>query len=271
MALHQLIARVYNAHQHRVLTIHGDCESVNLSLIPSLGSIGCTLIASPPADHAQRAERYTQTFLHVCIAMLASLPYYLPKTYILNLLQAGAASRNSLVSAKTSPYTPNDLVLHSSPPSFPFPFGSCCMVLSPKDKRVKFAQDSETLEKLAPKMELGVCMGPDTVTGETFFLLENGFIVPRKPGDIMAPTVPVDWKPKQIISTAVPLYPPLSPPDSSNSAIQFPNAPAVPLPSAITDPFIPPSLSPLVPTMGPSDPPPSLPHTPFPPGLSLLC
>jgi hypothetical protein len=62
-------------------------------------------VASPPADHAQRVERFTLTLTNVCIAMLAGLPYFLPKMYIFNLLQAGAASRNSLVTPRTSPYT----------------------------------------------------------------------------------------------------------------------------------------------------------------------
>jgi hypothetical protein len=120
-ALHQLI-RVYNAHQHRVIKLHGDCESVNLSLIPHLGSIGVTLVSSPPADHAQRVERSNLSLNNVCTAMLADLLYILPKMFILNLLQAGAASRNSLVTPRTSPYTPNDLVLHTPPQNIPFPF-----------------------------------------------------------------------------------------------------------------------------------------------------
>jgi hypothetical protein len=44
--------RVYNAHQHRVLKLHGDCKSINLSFIPHLGSIGVSLVSFPPADHA---------------------------------------------------------------------------------------------------------------------------------------------------------------------------------------------------------------------------
>jgi hypothetical protein len=95
-------------------------------------------VATPPADHAQRVERSTLTLTNVCIAMLADLPYF---------LQAGAASRNSLVTPRTSPYTPNDLVLHTPPQIIPFPFGGCCMVLSPDDRRHKLAIDSDAYKK----------------------------------------------------------------------------------------------------------------------------
>jgi hypothetical protein len=277
IALRQLITRVYNAHQHRVFTLHGDCESVNLSLIPHLGSIGCNLVASLPADHENRAERYTQTLYHVCIAMLASLPYILPKTYILNLLQAGADSRNRLVSPRTTPYTPNELVLHSPRSQFPFPFGSCCMVHSPVDKRLKLAQDLDAYNKGMPKMELGVCMGPDAVTGETFFLLENGAIVPRLPGPLLPPQIPFDWKAKPISSTPIATQqasvshpsPPIQP-FIPNTVIQLPDVPEVPALRAVTDLYTP-SLPPHI-LHHIRDPLPlhNLSHTPHPPGLSSL-
>lgn len=38
-ALHHHIATTYNSHQHRVQTLHGDCENINISLASPLGSI----------------------------------------------------------------------------------------------------------------------------------------------------------------------------------------------------------------------------------------
>ncbi len=196
-SIRNIITKIYNANGHKVDTLHGDCEKVNLSLAQPLGAISCTLVASLPADHAHRVERTVQTLIGVCSAMLASLSYHLPDKYILPLLQAAAYCRNSLVTPKTSPFTPNELVLHSPPSTPPFPFGHCCMVTVPIDKRISNAKLYETYPKLESKTELGVCMGHDSTTGGTLFLLANGFIVPRSPTPMLINVIPFDWKRKE--------------------------------------------------------------------------
>ena len=42
-ALQEVIATTYNSNQHRVHTLHGDCEKVNTSLAGPLGSLSITL------------------------------------------------------------------------------------------------------------------------------------------------------------------------------------------------------------------------------------
>ena len=51
-ALQHVIATTYNSNQHRVHTLHGDCEKVNTSLAVPLGSLVITLHTSPPGEHA---------------------------------------------------------------------------------------------------------------------------------------------------------------------------------------------------------------------------
>jgi hypothetical protein len=138
-SIRSIITKIYIANGHKVDTLHGDCEKVNLSLAQPLGAISCTLVASLPADHNHRVECTVQTLIGVCSGMLASLPYHLPDKYILSLLQAAAYCRNSLVTPKTSPFTPNELVLHSPPSTPAFPYGHCCMVTVPLDKRISLS------------------------------------------------------------------------------------------------------------------------------------
>lgn len=268
-----LITKVYNAHKHTVGTLHGDCEKINLSLAQPLGSIGCALVASPPNDHAQRVERHIQTIITICISMLASLPYYLPTRYILQLLQAAAHSRNSLVSIKTSPYTPNELVLHSRPTSPPIPFGYPCMVTCLADKRASYALSHNTYAKFSPKTEFGVCMGPDPVTGSTLFLLQNGLIVPRAPDHLLPLLTPFNWVTKAFV------IPDTSSPPSSialantattpllNPVIQLPNSPVTSALRAISPIFVPSMPHPTLHAIRSLSHPTPLPHTTFPPGL----
>ena len=59
-AIHSLIASTYNARSHRVVNAHADAESVMKSMTAIFGSVGISLTLSPPGQHAQRVERYTQ-------------------------------------------------------------------------------------------------------------------------------------------------------------------------------------------------------------------
>lgn len=263
-AVRNVITSVFNAHQHPVLQLHGDCESINLSLAQPLGAIGCTLVSSLPGDHAHRVERYWQTLITVCIAVLESLSYYLPKKFLLQLLQAGSVARNSLVSPRSSPSTPNELVRGILIPPHLFPFGSCCMVRTHDDKRISNAIKYNTSPKFESKMEVGVCLGPCLLTGHYKFLLANGFIVPRAPTTPFVSTfVPFNWKQKTYFPTS-PTPPYLDPPSDPRPPV--PPTPPTNLPlhthpslhnKAVQLPSLPPStaLRLLSPTLIPSLPP----------------
>jgi hypothetical protein len=77
-SLQHVIATTYNANQHRVGTMHGDCEKINISLAGPLGSLGINLHTSPPGEHAARVERYILTLRQLSIAILSGLSYILP-------------------------------------------------------------------------------------------------------------------------------------------------------------------------------------------------
>ena len=120
-ALQHIITTTYNSHQHRVLTLHGDCEKVNTSLASPLGSLGITLQTSPPGEHAQRVERSIGTLRQLTIATLSALPYHLPLKYTLHLHKAIAAVRNTLINVRSSPSTPDELVRGVNPYADPSP------------------------------------------------------------------------------------------------------------------------------------------------------
>ena len=228
-AIQHTIATTYNANQHRVATIHGDCEKINTSLAGPLGSLGIRLQTSPPGEHAARVERYILTLRQLSLATLSTLPYILPPKYTLYLHKAIAFIRNSLINSRSSPSTPNELVHGTKPKYRIFPFGACCMVTQHIDKRLALSHAHNTSVSLEAKAEIGVCMGHDHVTGRTLFVLANGAIVPRRPTSQLPPTyTPFNWTPKTFtIASNLPL-PTTSqslPQPAPNSVVQLPHTP----------------------------------------------
>ena len=227
-ALQHVIASTYNSHQHRVYTLHGDCEKINTSLAAPLGSLGIALHTSPPGEHAARVERSILTLRQLTTATLSSLPYHLPLKYTLYLHKAIATTRNTLINTRSSPSTPDELLRGSKPTRRPFPFGTCCMVTQHADKRHSLARTNHTAANAEPKAELGVCVGPDLITGRTLFLLANGSIVPRRPTTPIPPYfIPFDWTAKPfVLRTTLPDLTPSAPPHPDiNTVIQLPATP----------------------------------------------
>lgn len=238
-SLHHLISTTYNSHQHRVQVLHGDCEKINTSLASPLGSIGIILQTSTPGEHAARVERSILTLRQLTIATLSALSYHLPVKYTIYLHKAIAAVRNSLINVRSSPSTPDELLRGHKPSRRIFPFGTCCMVTQHVDKRTTLAKAHQTAPNSEPKAELGVCMGPDCITGRTLFLLANGSIVPRRPTTpFPAHFVPFDWVPKTFVvrtplpiateSTVLTLA-------SSNTVVQLPDATPVDAIAVVTN------------------------------------
>ena len=288
-ALHHIIATTYNAHHHRVHTLHGDCEKINTSLAAPLGSLGISLQLSPPGEHAARVERSILTLRQLTTATLSGLSYHLPLKYTLYLHKAIAATRNTLINVRSSPSTPNELLHGHKPTRHPFPFGSCCMVTQHTDKRHALARANHTAANAEPKAELGVCMGPDPLTGRTLFLLANGAIVPRRPtAPFPCHFVPFNWSPKPFVPN-VPLPPstPTTPPTaetstqpSPNIVIQLPDTPHTEAIATVTGHIPSPlsvdlltslnlpltlSLPQATAAVPPSNPPFTVPHPPFTP------
>ena len=82
-ALYSYISTTYNAHAHKVESIHADAESVMKSMRAHFGTIGITLTLSPPGQHAQRCERYTRVLDERSASTLDRLPYVLPPKIML--------------------------------------------------------------------------------------------------------------------------------------------------------------------------------------------
>ena len=223
-ALQHIISVTYNSNRHRVQTLHGDCEKVNTSLASPLGSLAITLQTSPPGEHAARVERSILTIRQITTATLSALPYHLPLKYTLHLHKAIAAVRNTLINTRSAPSTLDELIRGYKPTRRPFPFGRCCMVTQHPNKHHALARNNHTAANAEPKAELGVCMGPDTLTGRTLFLLANGSIVPRRPTTPFPQHfVPFDWTFKPyVIRSTIPDYelPPVA--STPNEVIQLP-------------------------------------------------
>ena len=250
----KIIQQRFNAHGHRVETLHGDAERVNISLSPYLGTIGTNLKISYPGHHAHRAERTTQTIDARARSLEASLPYHLPPELTLLLDQSVGETLNNSICKASDPLTPNEALSGFRPQRAPIQFGRCAMVPQSDDKRTAISRSTGTPIHRVPITELGVSMGLQPGTDHTLWLLANGLVVPRIPtGPLLPPHfIPFNWKPKPVI----PLTPhydsitdeyktetDISPISVSNAPIQLPD------------------LSPqtAIQTMTPSSPPPTLP------------
>jgi hypothetical protein len=197
-AMTKTIATVFNANNHKVRLLHGDAESINNALRPSMGTIGIRVASSLPGDHAQRAERSTQTVQQRSRSIIDALPYHLPTECELLLQQSVGETLNNSVCKASAPSTPNELVFAFRPQRQPVPFGRCAMVSVTDDRKLKLAQDNKTSIKLIPITELAVSMGLDPGTDKNKFLLANGSVVIRRPiGPIMPRSfIPFGWIPK---------------------------------------------------------------------------
>ena len=211
-----VIQKQYNANGFKCDALHGDPENINISLRPELGSHGTRVIASLPGDHAQCAERTTQTVQNRARAVLASLPYYLPPEANLLLDQSVGECLNHSTNKSSSPLTPYEALYGIKLSRQPTPFGRCAMVKQPDDKRITISKVTGIPFKKVPITELGVSMGLQPGTDYTQFLLANSRVVPRRPIGPIFPRnfVPFGWKPKPTIYNGKAVSDPSSPPES---------------------------------------------------------
>lgn len=235
-----VIQRTFNAHGHKVVTLHGDAERVNTALTPLLGAIGTKLKVSLPGHHAHRVERTVQTIAARARSVAAGLPYHLPPETTLLLKQSVGETLNNSICKASSPLTPNEAISGFKPQRPPIAFGRCAMVTQPEDKRRALSALTKTPYNLIPVTELGVSMGLQPGTDRTQWLLANGKVVPRIPIGPVLPThhVPFNWKPKSVNS--VQLHPHLQliftrpTTATTNIPIQHPDKP-IPLSSDFGD------------------------------------
>ena len=232
-AIHSFIATTYNALSHRVKVAHADAEGVMKAMTAVFGSVGIVLTLSPPGQHAQRIERYTQQLYKGARSTLDCLPYELPSRFDL-YLHMNVADMSTLVPNSASwPLSPYERV-HNKRRVFhkqhPFlPFGTVCMVKMGDAKRATMAQDSKRHHQSIPKSEVGICLGmhPAYPQSYLFYVESTNKILPRRVAKILSPdTIPFNWPVKVSMSRTLKQFPVDLPVDTS------PNEPIQPGPAA---------------------------------------
>ena len=205
-AIKGVVFKTYNANGHRVDKLHGDAENINTSLRPSLGAIGINVAVNLPGEHAQRAERTTQTINDRSRAVCSALPYFLPPDLNLFLDQSVGECINHTTNKASYPLTPYEALCGLRLKYKPAPFGRCAMVLQPDDKRLVISHETGVPLKKVPLTELGVSMGLQPGTDKTLWLLANGRVVPRRAiGELFPRTyTPFGWKTKPAIYNGSP-------------------------------------------------------------------
>ena len=145
----------FNAFGWKCDHIHGHSESVFRYTIPAFGSCGIELSLSPPGQHAQRNERYTQTVNARTRSTRDRVPFVIDQKYAAYLLRDIPRTMNLLVNSKTSPATPFERIRGSpravSHKYCPFlPFGATCYVRTDPNKQTSTARERATTVKASP-------------------------------------------------------------------------------------------------------------------------
>lgn len=225
-ALHAFIAATYNARSHRVVNVHADAEGVFKAAQANFGSIGVVLTCSPPGQHAQRCERYTQTLNTGVRSTLDALPYVLPPELQLYLDMNVADGMSLVTNSASFPFTPYELVyqrrrtFHSAHPFLAF--GTVCSVHMGEVKRAKISGPDVNTSH-APKSEIGVCLGTDPVFPGTyiFYIGSTRQIIPRRVAKVHHGMIPFGWPAKPSMFRTIQQFPVcFDPPTEPNNAVQ---------------------------------------------------
>lgn len=211
-AITSFIAKNFTIYGHKVTELHGDKERINESLRTPLAKLGIKVSLSLPGQHARFVERCVETVRSRCASVLSRLPYGLPLKYTPLLHSAVVKLLNNSINTRSAPMTPFEIVAGSkyTPKSLPFTFGSCHLVTMAQDKRQRYATRVGTQYRYAPKIEVGVCLGPCAVTNGFLFLTENGSIGPKVVRSALHDSfVPFNWIPKTYLPT-IPIPPQVS-------------------------------------------------------------
>jgi hypothetical protein len=200
-AVHTFIATTYNARSHRVVKAHADAEGVMKSMTAVFGSIGIVLTLSPPGQHAQRVERYTQHLNKGVRATLDSLPYVPPPEFML-YLDTVADAITLVPNSASFPLSPYEKVhqqrrvFHATLPFLAF--GTVCSVGMGIDKRDAKARKDNYHTANVPKSELDVCVGHDPAFPGSYlcYVHSTRKIIPRKVIKVLDGVIPFGWPPK---------------------------------------------------------------------------
>ncbi len=209
-AIFTYIDRVYSINGHTVQSLKGDDEPINRSLRPLLAAPPrhINLLLSEPGAHSKQIERYTQTIRNFSTSALSSLAFIVPLQYSPLLHKDVTAKMNNITNERSYPFTPEEIVSGRKYFHIPLPFGSCHMVTQESSKRIRLAQSLRTHARYVPKVEVGVCMGVDDLTGKPLFLTSNGTIAPRTSRSALSTSfVPFGWIPKEYLPVIPLPYP----------------------------------------------------------------
>ena len=134
------------------------------SMVDHFGSMSIALLIAPPAHHAKRIERYTQTFNERRRMLDCSLQYTLPEDFGLSIFadKHVAQSMRDLVNTQSHPNTPNELVMRERTPTYrvlPLRFQDIVSIRMGERKRSALAHHWMVPLQRVPMQEVALCLG----------------------------------------------------------------------------------------------------------------
>jgi len=163
--LEQLIA-IYRSRRHHVKAFCSDSEAICLSLATPLGLLQAHITHTTPDAHCHKVERAIQQIDQKAIAILESLPFFLPTKLILYLKKYCADCINLTCSSTQHPDTIPYVAFHrvksefnSDPSKALLPFGTVCLIKHTEGQRASLASKQNLNIHHVPKASIGVNLG----------------------------------------------------------------------------------------------------------------
>ena len=205
-SMEQIIAS-YNARGHHITAFCSDSEAICLSLATPLGLYHAHITHTTPDAHCHKVERAIQQIDQKAIAILESLPYFLPPKLILYLKKYCADCINLTCSSTQHPASTPYVLFHGTKPqlnSHPSKaltaFGTVCLIKHTDGQRATLASKLNMNLHHVPKASIGVKLGFDQhhPGDDIFFCPPSTTPLIRNNFEVVS-IIPFDWKPKQVL------------------------------------------------------------------------
>jgi hypothetical protein len=205
-SMEQIISS-YNARGHHITAFCSDSEAICLSLATPLGLFHAHITHTTPDAHCHKVERAIQQIDQKAIAILESLPYFLPPKLILYLKKYCADCINLTSSSTQHPASTPYVLFHrtkpqlnSNPSKSLTAFGTVCLIKHTDGQRATLASKLNMNLHHVPKASIGVKLGFDHhhPGDDIFFCPPSTTPLIRNNYEVVS-VIPFDWKPKQVL------------------------------------------------------------------------
>jgi hypothetical protein len=163
----------FTAWGHDKGTIRTDAENVLKSIMPEVNGLGWRMEFTHPGRHERKVERFIRDMRNGIRTVVHSLSYQLPRKLYPDLVANIIATTNMLPSAKSSPITPQEIVVGIKPDK--------SLDLRSKFGTIAIFKDPDPTDDTKPRGEMGIVLGRDFYSRGAVkaFIISKGRVMTR--------------------------------------------------------------------------------------------